>query len=310
MNKKILITGWNWMLAHDFNELFYDKYNIYALNSKELDITNLEKIEEKINEINPDIVLNFAAYTAVDDAEDIWRKINYDVNTLWAYNLAKITNKYNIWFITISTDYVFGSPLSVSPKGQGELSERQERDALGLREVATILGYNESDKKNPINQYWMAKYLGEELSKKENKNSIIIRTSWLYWWWKNYKNFVNTMINLWNKLDNLKVINDQFWNPTNCKDLSFAIWNIIDNIWEHNWKVFHFSNETSWNWITWYDFAKEIFKITWIKINLEPCTSEEFPTKAKRPAFSKLINNSDIILRDWKSGLEDYLDNK
>ena len=279
--KKILITGWNWMLAHNFIELFSDKYNLFPLNSKELDITNLGNIEEKIKKIKPDIVLNFAAYTKVDDAEDIWRKTNYDVNALWVYNLAKLTNKYNIWFITISTDYVF---------------------SWGNKEW-----YNENDEKNPINGYWMAKYLWEELALKENKNSIIVRTSWLYWWWKDYKNFVNTMINLWSKLDNIKVINDQFWNPTNCKDLSLAISKIIDNIWKYNWKIFHFSNETKWNWITWYEFTEEIFKITWIKVNLEPCTSKEFPTKAKRPKYSKLINNSDIKLRDWKEWLKDYL---
>jgi len=281
--KKILITGWKWMLAHHFIELFSGKYKIFALDSKELDITNIENIEKKVLEINPNIVLNFAAYTRVDDAEDIWKKINYDINALWVYNLAKITNKYNLDFITISTDYIFD----------------------GTKES----WYNENDEKNPINQYWMAKYLWVELSKKENKNSIIIRTSWLYWGWKNYKNFVNTIITLWNKLDNLKIINDQFWNPTNCKDLSIAIWKVIDDIWKYNWKILHFSNETSWNWITWYEFAKEIFKQKWINIELNPCKSSEFPTKAKRPSFSKLINNSDIVKRNRKEGLRDYLEN-
>ena len=281
--KKILITGWNGMLAHDFIEIFYNKYEIFALNSSELNITNLENINQKILDIKPDIVLNCAAYTKVDDAEDIWMKINYDVNTLWVYNLAKITNKYNIDLITISTDYVF--------------NWKNEN------------WYNENDEQDPINEYWMAKYLWEKLALAENKNSIIIRTSWLYWWWKKYKNFVNTIINLWKKLDTLKVINDQFWNPTNAKDLSKAIWEVIDNIWKYRWTKLHFSNYTEWKGITWYEFAKEIFKQSWIKINLEPCDSEEFPTKAKRPQCSKLLNNSNIVLRDWKEGIKDYLDN-
>ena len=293
--KKILITGWNWMLAHDFIELFSDTYNINAENSKELDITNIESIENKINEFKPNIILNFAAYTKVDDAEDIGMKLNYDVNALWVYNLAKITNKYNIDLITISTDYVF-SPHSWIP------SPKREKEA-------TFLGYNENDNRNPINQYWMAKYLWEKLSKQENKNSIIIRTSWLYGWWKKYKNFVNTMINLWNKLDSLKVINDQFWNPTNCKDLSIAISETIDNIEKYRGQNLHFSNSTEGNWITWYDFAKEIFKQENIDVELSSCTTSEFPTKAKRPNFSKLLNNSDIVLRDWKEGLNDYLSN-
>ena len=281
--KKILITGWNWMLAHDFNELFSSRHEISSLDSKQLNITNLKEIKNKINEIKPDIVLNCAAYTAVDDAEDIWMKINYDVNALWIYNLAKITNYNNIDLITISTDYIF------SGKNKN--------------------WYNENEIINPINQYWMAKYLWEKLSQEENKNTIIIRTSWLYWWWKEYKNFVNTMINLWNKLDSLKVINDQFWNPTNCKDLSIAISEIIEKIWEYRWKKLHFSNSTENNGVTWYDFAKEIFKQEKIDIALNACDSSEFPTKAKRPNFSKLINNSNITLRDWRKGLRDYLDN-
>ena len=293
--KKILITGWNWMLAHDFIELFSDTYNINAENSKELDITNIESIENKINEFKPNIILNFAAYTKVDDAEDIGMKLNYDVNAMWVYNLAKITNKYNIDLITISTDYVF-SPHSWIP------SPKREKEA-------TFLGYNENDNRNPINQYWMAKYLWEKLAIQENKNSIIIRTSWLYGWWKKYKNFVNTMINLWNKLDSLKVINDQFWNPTNCKDLSIAIRETIGNIEKYRGQNLHFSNSTEGNWITWYDFAEEIFKQENIDIELNSCATSEFPTKAKRPNFSKLLNNSDIILRDWKEGLKDYLNN-
>lgn len=281
--KKILITGWNWMLAHDFIELFSDRYNIFALDSSELNIISIENIEQKIREIKPDMVLNFAAYTKVDDAENIGMKSNYNVNALWVYNLAKITHKNNIDLITISSDYVFNWDNKN--------------------------WYNENKKCNPINQYWMAKYLWEKLAIQENKNSIIIRTSWLYWWWKEFKNFVNTMISLWNKLDSLKVINDQFWSPTNCKDLSLSISKVIDNIWKYRWEKLHFSNSTNWNWITWYDFAREIFNQENIEIELVPCKTEEFPKKAKRPKFSKLLNNSDIILRDWKEGLSDYLSN-
>jgi len=279
--QKILITGWNWMLATDFKKLFKNKYNIFSFDKNDLNITDFDNIQKVVNYIKPDIILNFAAYTKVDDAEDIWRMINYNVNTLWVYNLSKISNRFWVDFITISTDYVFD----------------------GTKEK----WYNENDKKNPINQYWVAKHLGEELAKKENKNSIIIRTSWLYWWWKDYKNFVNTMLSLWKKLDSLKVVNDQFWNPTYTVDLSNAIWKIIDNIENHRWKIFHFSNETKWNWITWYEFAKEIFSIAWIKIDLQACASDEFPTRAQRPKYSKLINNSDIKLRNWKEWLKEYL---
>jgi len=278
---KILITGWNWMLASDFKKVFKDNFQIFSFGSKELDIRNIENIENIVNKIKPEIILNFAAYTKVDDAEDIWKKINFDVNTLWTYNLAKISNKNNIDFITISTDYVF----------DGEKIE----------------WYNENDLPNPINEYWMSKYLWEKLALQENKNSIIIRTSWLYGGWKNYKNFVNTMLDLWKKLDKLKVVSDQYWNPTYTIDLSLAIWKVIENIWKYRWKILHFSNETEWNWITWYEFAKEIFKQAWLNVKVEPCNSKEFPTKAKRPKYSKLLNNSNIVLRNWKDGIKDYL---
>jgi len=281
--KKILVTWANGMLASDFEKLFSNKYELILANHKVLDITDITILEEYLEKIKPEVILNFAAYTAVDDAEDIWAKKNYDVNALWVYNLAKISNKFNIDFLTISSDYVF----------HGD-SEKW---------------YNEYDEKNPVNQYWMAKYLWEKLSLEENNNTIIVRTSWLYGGWKEYKNFVNTMINLWNKLDNLKVVNDQFGSPTNAKDLSEAIWKVIENIEKYRWKILHFSNNTEKNGITWYDFAKEIFSQTFIQIHLNPCTTADFPTKAKRPGFSKLINNSDIVLRDWKDGLRDYLRN-
>jgi len=269
------------MLANDFLIVSSLLFETFWFDKNDLDVTNEEKIKEKIDEINPDIVLNLSAYTNVDDAEDIWMKKNYEINALWVYNLAKITAEKKIDFITISTDYVF--------------DWKNEN------------WYDENFSENPINQYWMAKFLWEKLAKKENKNSIIIRTSWLYWWWTEFKNFVNTMLKLWNSKKNLKIINDQFWSPTHCKDLSKAICELIENIWENRWKVFHFSNKTEWKWISWFDFANEIFSQSWIKIKTIPCNSSEYKTKASRPTFSKMNNNSEIRLQDWKKWLSEYL---
>ncbi|MDD5770510.1 MAG: NAD(P)-dependent oxidoreductase, partial [Candidatus Gracilibacteria bacterium] len=204
-----------------------------------------------------------------------------DINTLGVYNLAKVTNELNIDFITISTDYVFD--------GENEN------------------GYNENDECNPINEYGMSKYLGEKLAIDENKNSIIIRTSWLYGGGKNFKNFVNTMLKLAENKNELKVVNDQFGIPTYTKDLSLAIKEVIENLENFRGQILHFSNSSSGNGITWFEFASEIFNIANVKIKVIPCSSEEFITKAKRPKFSKLINNSGINLRDWKEGLKDYL---
>lgn len=278
--KKILVTWWNWMLAYDFKKYFWNHFEILSFGKNELNITKIEKIEKKVSEIKPDIILNFAAYTKVDLAEDEWKKENFEVNTLWVYNLAKISNKYNIDFITFSTDYVFN----------WEKSD----------------WYDEDDLCNPINEYWMSKYFSEKIWKIENKNTIIIRTSWLYGWWKEFKNFVNTIIKLSEIKNELKVINDQFWFPTYTKDLCDWIFKIIENISNYRWQILHLSN--SWEkWVTWFDFASEIFKISWKNTMVIPCTSDEYITKAKRPNFSVLNNNSEIKLRNWKEWLKNYL---
>ncbi len=280
--KKILLTWANWMLASDFIKYCSNNFEIFAFDKQKLDITNITSIEKIITKIKPEIILNCAAYTSVDDAEDILKKLNYDINTIWTYNLSKIANKYNLDFITISTDYVFD----------------WEKENW----------YDENDVCNPINEYWMSKYLWECLALTENKNTIIIRTSWLYWWWKQFKNFVNTIIKLSETKDELKIINDQFWIPTYTKDLSFAISEVIKNIANFRWKILHFSNSSE-NPITWYDFASEIFNLSWKKINVIPCSSSDFITKAKRPKYSLMKNNSNIKLRNWKEWIKNYLDN-
>ncbi len=280
--KKILLTWAKWMLAYDFQKFLHDEFEIIWYDKTTLDITNINSIESIILKIKPDIVLNCSAYTKVDDAEDIWKVFNYEINTLWVYNLAKITNKYNINFITISTDYVFD--------GKNEF------------------GYNEFDICNPINNYWMSKFLWETLALQENKNSIIIRTSWLYWWGNQFKNFVNTMLKLAETKTELKIVNDQFWIPTYTKDLCFAIKEVINEINVFYWQILHFSNSSD-KLITWFDFTNEIFKLSDIKIKTTPCSSLEFITKAKRPNFSIMNNNSKIKLRDWKDWLRDYLEN-
>lgn len=280
--KKILLTGANGMLASDFLKYCNNHFEILPYWKSELDITNITQIKEILSEIKPDIVLNCAAYTAVDNAEDIWAKLCFDINSIWVYNLAKITNELNIDFVNISTDYVFW----------------WDKENW----------YNEIDECNPINNYWLSKYLWEKLSFEENKNSINIRTSWLYGWWENFKNFVNTIIKLSKIKDELKIVNDQFWLPTFTKDLSLAIERVILDIEKYRWNILHFSNSGK-KAISWFDFASEIFRIYNVNINLIPCSSQDFITKAKRPNFSLIINNSNIKLRDWKDWLKFYLNN-
>lgn len=151
---KILLTGGNGMLAYDFIRTQSEKFDIVAVDRSECDITSFESVIQCLALHEPDILLNCAAYTAVDDAEGIGMKMCYEVNALGVHNLARATSAFGTEFITISTDYVF----------DGEKSE----------------GYLPSDECSPIGAYGMSKYLGEKLALSENPRTIIVRTSWLY----------------------------------------------------------------------------------------------------------------------------------
>ena len=285
LKKKILITGGKWMLAYDFVRTQREKYDIIAVDRSECDITSFESVMQCIALHSPDILLNCAAYTAVDDAEDVGMRRCFDVNTLSVLNLAKATSVFWVEFITISTDYVFD----------------------GLKEI----GYLSTDECNPIGVYGMSKYLGEKLAIGENPRTIIVRTSWLYggevWI---FKNFVNTMLKLSETRSELKVVNDQHGIPTSCVDLSFAISEIIENLEEKEYagQIFHFSSACKEGSITWADFARQIFALTWKETRVINCSSSEYPTKAQRPSYSILQNDSDILLPDWKIGLARYLE--
>ncbi len=285
LKKKILITGGFGMLAYDFIRTQSEKYDIVAVTRDECDITSFESIMQCIALHSPDILLNCAAYTAVDDAEDIGMRTCFDVNTLGVRNLAKATSVFGVEFITISTDYVFD----------------------GKKET----GYLPTDECNPIGVYGMSKYLGERLALDENPRTIIVRTSWLYGGevWV-LKNFVNTMLRLSETRSELRVVADQHGIPTSCVDLSFMISVVIarlDDLLDEGHNIFHFSSACEEGSITWADFAREIFTLSWRDTKVIDCNSSEYPTKAKRPSYSILQNDLDILLPDWRIGLARYL---
>lgn len=280
---KIVITGKNGMLATDFIKIFNNKYEIFWYEREEMDISYIDQVEKILKKIKPKIVLNFAAYTDVEWAEsNEWLQENYKINTYAVVNLAKITKKLWIDFLTVSTDYVFD--------GENES------------------GYNENDLPYPINNYWRAKLLWEQRAKIENENTIIVRTSWLFGG-ENHKNFVNTMLKLSSEKKKISVVNDQFGLPTFTEDLSRAIDCILLNLKESRGKVFHFSNSSEYP-ISWYDFAKEIFRISNKNILVSPCKTGEFPMKALRPKNSFLKNNSYIQLPSYIDALERFLKNR
>lgn len=269
----ILVTGSSGMLGQDLCPILEDEdYEIIETNSKSLDITDFEKVQQLLEKEKPDYIINCAAYTNVDGAEEDFETAIL-INAKGAENLAKICNELNITLIHISTDYVF----------DGEKKEP----------------YVPSDKTGPIGNYGLSKLRGEEAIQKFCKKYYIIRTSWLYG--HHGKNFVETMISLAEKPE-LKVVDDQIGCPTWTVDLSNALLDLIEEAPEYG--IYHIcggGGKTSW-----YNFAKEVFKQMKLKVNLKPCKSEEFPRPAKRPKSSVMDNQG--ILRDWKLALKDYLE--
>ena len=274
--QKIIIIGAKGMLGQDLVTIFSgdNNYEVITLDRNEIDITKENEVKEKISKLKPEIIINAAAYTDVEGCEDN-KDLCLKVNGQALKHLAKACQENNAILVHYSTDYIFN----------GEEKE----------------GYKEDyDKINPINIYGEGKALGEKNIKENCEAYYILRTAWLFG--KNGKNFVDTMLNLAKKLKELKVINDQHGKPTYTQDLAKRTKEIIEN--KEEFGIYHVTNEDE---TTWYEFALEIFRQAGVKIKVNPCTSEEFPTKAKRPHYSSLINTKLSKMRSWKEALGDYL---
>ncbi|MCM1003937.1 MAG: dTDP-4-dehydrorhamnose reductase [Candidatus Gastranaerophilales bacterium] len=264
---KALVTGAKGMLGQDLCPILEDNgFEVIETDIHNLDIT--KDCTEFIMAEKPDLVIHCAAYTNVDKAEEDLETARL-INAVGAENIAKACAKADATMVYISTDYVFDGT-----KNEPYLPE---------------------DKPNPINNYGLTKLQGEEAVKKHCTKYYIARTSWLYG--HHGRNFVETMISLADKPE-LKVVDDQIGCPTWTVELANGILKLLDK----PFGTYHVcgSGHTSW-----YGFAKEIFEQEGLKVNLNPCATEEFPRPAKRPKFSIMENNG--ITRDWKSALKDYL---
>ncbi len=271
---KILITGSRGMLATDLiNIASQAGYETIGLDVDELDITNQSQVQTKITEIKPDVIINCAAYTAVDQAEAEQEKCRA-INVDGVKNLTDICLKRDIILVQISTDYVFN--------GQQE-------------------SYNEDDPKDPINYYGQTKAEAEDYIRKNLIKYYLVRTSWLYG--KNGKNFVETISKLCAEKPEIKVVNDQIGRPTFTGDLSRGILNLLEN--KKEFGIYHLTNDGS---CSWFEFAQEIARLQNLSCNILPCTTAEFPRPAKRPRYSVLNNNKTEKLREWKEALREYLD--
>ncbi len=270
--QKILVTGANGLLGRDLCPILKRRhYEIITTDIDDLDITNFDSCLNIINKENPQIVIHCAAYTDVEKAEQDF-EIAQKINILGTQNIAKICSQKDIVLIHISTDYVFDGKKNTP--------------------------YTVKDIPNPINNYGLTKYRGEEIIKKYCNKYYIIRTSWLYG--KNGKDFVNTMLNLAQKNETIRVVNDQIGSPTWTVELSNKI---IETFNEHPYGIYHISGEGE---TSWYNFAKEIFKLKKVEVNLSSCTSFEFKQKALRPSYSVLKNS--IKCCSWQESLKNFLE--
>lgn len=276
---RILVTGVKGQLGHDvMNELAKRGHTGIGVDVEEMDITDAKKVDEVIRASEVEAVIHCAAYTAVDAAEDqveLCRKINAEGTE----NIAKVCKELDIRMMYISTDYVF----------DGEGTRPWEPD----------------DERHPLNVYGLTKYEGELAVEKYLDKFFTIRIAWVFG--VNGKNFIKTMLKLSETHDELNVVDDQIGSPTYTYDLAVLL---VDMIETEKYGRYHATNE---GLCSWYEFACEIFRQAGRDVKVNPVSSDEFPTKAKRPHNSrmdksKLTENGFTPLPAWQDALKRYLE--
>lgn len=289
---KILVTGSNGQLGSELINRLNDSEKkqgnlpVSLINSEVLgvdvdflDITDEVKVRELLLNGRFDCIINCAAFTNVDKAEESIEQATA-VNTTAPGFLARVAAETGAKFVHISTDYVFS--------GEGDTP------------------FKENDPGSPNTVYGKTKLTGEELVSSNNPDSLIVRSAWLYGY--RGKNFVKTIVNLAKERDTLTVVDDQFGNPTNAADLAQRILMLI-SIGANG--IYHCTNSGI---CSWYEFAKEIVGLSKLNTKVVPCTTEEFPRPAKRPKFSALDNSKlekavGIKMRSWQEAIKEYLEN-
>ena len=282
----VLVTGANGQLwqAIRFIASDYPDIDFIFCSSSDLDITNKDNCESIFNKEKPDFCINAAAYTAVDKAESEPEKAHL-INCIGAKNLAEACKDYNTKLIHVSTDFVF----------DGSKNEP----------------YNEMDLLNPKGVYGQTKLEGEKAIQEVFDAYYIIRTSWVYSQFGN--NFMKTMLRLASERTSLSVVNDQIGTPTNAVDLAHAILKIATSchaelVSASSYGIYNFSNEGQ---CSWFDFAKKIFEINRVKIDVTPIPTTQFPTPAVRPKYSvldktKIKTTFGIEIKPWEQAIEIY----
>ncbi|HLP63321.1 dTDP-4-dehydrorhamnose reductase [Flavobacterium sp.] len=250
-------------------------------DSSTLDITNFNNVTQVFQQFKPNYCINAAAYTAVDKAESEPEKAHL-INAVGAKNIADVCKKTNCILLHISTDFVFD----------------------GTKKTP----YTEEDQPNPTGVYGQTKLDGEKAIQNTLDNYFIIRTSWVYSQFG--ANFMKTMLRLASERDSISVVNDQIGTPTHALDLAECLLKIIQTNNRQpttdNFGIYHFSNEGQ---CSWYDFAKKIFEINNINLNLQAIPTTSYPTPAQRPCYSVLDKSKikrvfGIEIKNWEESLK------
>ena len=285
MKQTILITGSLGQLGRALTAQLQDKpeYILILWDVDQLDITDAQAVLDAMERMHPDIVINCAAYTAVDACEE-HEDVAFKVNALGARNLAAGAYAVGAKIVHVSTDYVFD--------GKGN------RDKQG-----NMRPYVEQDLPAPNTAYGRTKLAGEEMVRAQNPRHLILRTAWLY---GEGNNFVRTMLKLAQNHDSIRVVDDQYGSPTSAEELAKLI---VDLMQKPEYGTFH---ATCAGECSWYAFACKIFELSGVKVQVNPCTTEEYGSPTPRPAYSVLDNRMARLtgayaMCPWEQALEVYL---
>ncbi len=276
----ILVTGAKGMLGKDLSSVLKKaNHDVLETDIEELDITQIDKVYEIVKTLKPEIIINCAAYTQVDKAEQEPEKA-FLTNGAGVQNLALVCKDFSIDLLHISTDYVF----------DGEKKRP----------------YTPFDSPNPINIYGLSKLAGEKYLQWLRDKFYIIRTSWLYG--KNGPNFVFSILKSVQTRKEIKVVNDQIGSPTWTVTLSLAISEIIGI---KKYGIYHITDNTD-HGISWFSFAQEIIKLSGSKAKVVPCKTEEYPQPARRPRNSVLdLTMTKLIFKinipAWRESLKNFI---
>lgn len=281
----VLVTGANGQLgqAIKFVSEKYSQIDFVFCSSNDLDITNKKNCQEVFSLHKPKFCINAAAYTAVDKAESESEKAHL-INVVGSKNIAEVCKEFGSILLHVSTDFVFDGN-NTKP-------------------------YSEESVPNPTGVYGQTKLDGEKAIQETLEHYFILRTSWVYSQFAN--NFMKTMLRLASERETLSVVNDQIGTPTNAVDLADALITLVlktqdpEYTNKHFFGIYNFSNEGQ---CSWYEFAKKIFEIRNVTINLLPIPTSSFPTPAKRPSFSvldksKIKQNFNLQINKWEDSLK------